>query len=73
VGVILLWVWVFPRESQNPILVAQRQPASQQACEHAMQRAGGQPQPQHRSELLLSRPVPPLGSGDGYVWAGVNL
>jgi hypothetical protein len=22
VGVILLWVWVFPRESQNPILVA---------------------------------------------------
>jgi hypothetical protein len=21
----------------------------------------------------LSRPVPPLGSGDGYVWAGVNL
>jgi hypothetical protein len=23
VGVILLWVCVFPRESQNPILVAQ--------------------------------------------------
>jgi hypothetical protein len=22
VGVILLWVWVFPRESLNPILVA---------------------------------------------------
>jgi hypothetical protein len=22
VGVFLLWVWVFPRESQNPILVA---------------------------------------------------
>jgi hypothetical protein len=38
VGVILLWVWVFPRESQNPILVAQ---LLLQCCRQSLRPANG--------------------------------